>query len=172
MLFDLGMNTRDLYNKKMVRKKIKEVEESFDLVMIAEQFDESIVLLKNELCWEVDDVRSFHLNGRKQQIKSKLDETTKSLLRDYLKSDYLLYNHFLKIFNTKVRAVGKYRMSIEVAALKEANRKVYDSCSVEATENGKLKGNQKWYGPGYLIGYQVNNMSNKDCLLMTMSGLK
>ena len=32
--------------------KIEEMEETFDLVMVAERWDESMVLLKQLLCWE------------------------------------------------------------------------------------------------------------------------
>ena len=32
--------------------KIEEMEDTFDLVMVAERWDESMVLLKNLLCWE------------------------------------------------------------------------------------------------------------------------
>ena len=32
--------------------KIEEMEETFDLVMVAERWDESMVLLKNLLCWD------------------------------------------------------------------------------------------------------------------------
>ena len=98
MLFDLGLNKNDLDNNEMVFEKIQEVEDQFDLVMIAEQFSQSLVLLNNELCWEIQDVTSFHLNGRQKDIKSQLNGTTRKLLKEYLKSDYVLYNHFLKIF--------------------------------------------------------------------------
>jgi hypothetical protein len=101
MLFDLGLNKNDLDNNVLVHKKIEEIEDQFDLVMIAEQFSQSIVPLKNELCWKIPDVTSFHLNGRQKDIKSQLNGTTRELLKDYLKSDYILYNHFLKIFKSK-----------------------------------------------------------------------
>ena len=32
--------------------KIEEMEETFDLVMVAERWDESMVLLRQLLCWE------------------------------------------------------------------------------------------------------------------------
>ena len=32
--------------------QIEEMEETFDLVMVAERWDESMVLLKNLLCWD------------------------------------------------------------------------------------------------------------------------
>jgi len=172
MLYDLGLNHKYFDNAAMVRKKVKEVEEEFDLVMIAEQFDKSLILLKDDLCWGVEDVTSFPLNGRKEDIKTKMSKRTRQLLKKYLKSDYILYNHFLKIFNKKVKEFGKARMNAEVEQLKKANAKLFKSCSMKKTTNRRLKGDQHWYGPGDLIGYKFNNKDDKECALMTMSGLK
>ena len=169
MLYDLGMNHKYFDDMAMVRKKVEELEEELDLVMIAEHFQESLVLLRKDLCWGVEDVTSFPLNGRKEEFKTKLSETAKSLLRDYLKSDYLLYNHFLKVFKEKVEKFGMSRMESEVATLKKANDDLFVKCSVEATANKELKGAQHWYGPGDLVGYNVN--AREECKLMTMSGL-
>ena len=42
--------------KWMVSFLLLEWNHEFDLVMIAEQFDESMLLLQNQLCWEVSDM--------------------------------------------------------------------------------------------------------------------
>ena len=47
--------------------KIDEAQKKFGLVMIAEQFDESLVLMKDLLCWEFEDITSLKLNGRKDE---------------------------------------------------------------------------------------------------------
>ena len=172
MLFDLGLDHKQLDNEALVEKKIEEVEKRFQMVMIAEYFSESLVMMKKELCWEWDDVTSFHLNGRKKNDKHPLDETTRSLLKEYLKSDYKLYNHFLDIFERKMDTYGRLDLHEDVKKLEQKNKELYVSCSIEESRNGKLKGDQKWYGPSKLIGYKVHNPSDERCLLMTMSGLK
>lgn len=53
----------------MIKKHIDELEEKIDLVLIMEYFDESLVLLKRELCWDLDDVVYFKLNQRSQEYK-------------------------------------------------------------------------------------------------------
>ena len=83
-----------------------------------------------------------------------------------------LLNHFLKIFNKKVNEFGKTRMNAEVEELRKTNEELFKSCSMRATTNRRLQGDQHWYGPGDLIGYKFNNKDNKECALMTMSGLK
>ena len=42
-----------------VEEKIKEVEQRFNLVMITEHWDQSLVLMKDELCWHTEDLTSL-----------------------------------------------------------------------------------------------------------------
>lgn len=55
----------------MIKKHIDELAEKIDLVLIMEYFDESLVLLKRELCWDLDDVVYFKLNQRSQEYKQQ-----------------------------------------------------------------------------------------------------
>ena len=98
MLYDLGLDEKYLDSEAHVRDKIKQIEKNFDLVMIAEFFSESLLLLKHALCWQLADLTSFQLNSRMESGKVKLDRETRRLLAAYLKHDYLLYNHFKQRF--------------------------------------------------------------------------
>ena len=171
MLYDLGMNHKLLTNETLVREKIKEIERDFDLVMIAEYFFESLILLKHELCWRLEDVTSFQLNSRIKSDQNKMKNRTRKLLSEYLKHDYLLYNHFKKMFVRKLSVFGYTKLEKEVEELNELDDNIYRNCSLEEQPNGFLKGDQKWYGPGFLLGYKVNS-EEEDCISMTMSGLK
>ena len=53
-----------MYNEEKVDAKIQELDEKFDLVMMVEQFQESLILMKNLFCWEVGDITNLKLNGR------------------------------------------------------------------------------------------------------------
>jgi galactosylceramide sulfotransferase len=59
MLYNLGMAARDMESQKSVKKMIQKIDQEFDLVMIVEQLDESLILLKKLLCWETDDMVYF-----------------------------------------------------------------------------------------------------------------
>ena len=173
MLYDLGLEEKYLDNEKEVMMKIKQIDKHFDLVMIAEFFSESMVLLKHKLCWSTADVKSFHLNGRMENGKSKLNTVTRQRLAKYLESDYMLYNHFRKKFIEKMYSFGFEKIEKEVAELNNLNKELADICSLRAAPNALLRGDQRWYGPSFLVGYQVNKTTeNEDCALMTMSGLK
>jgi hypothetical protein len=63
-LYDLGQNQSDLYDRAVTEAKIQDMERHFDLVMIAERFDESMVLLADLLCWPIEKVTSLKVNAR------------------------------------------------------------------------------------------------------------
>ena len=62
LLHDFGLPLET--NEEMVEGKIREIEETFDLVMIVEHFDASMVLLRNLLNWKFEDLTSLKLNAR------------------------------------------------------------------------------------------------------------
>ncbi|EDO27713.1 predicted protein, partial [Nematostella vectensis] len=50
MFFDLGLESKDFENKTRIADSIKDLESQFDLIMLLEHFDESLVLLRRLLC--------------------------------------------------------------------------------------------------------------------------
>ena len=113
---------------------------------------------------------NFKLNGRKEEVKSKLSENTRNLLKEFLKADYMLYDHFYQIFQSKMKTFGESALGAEVSDLEQANTEISHACSVKTADNAVLKGDQKWWGPN-LVGYNIENSTNEDCFLMTMSEL-
>ena len=171
MLFDLGLSHKNLNNETLVREKIEEIETDFDLVMIAEYFYESLILLRHELCWDLQDVTSFTLNARIKSDKDKMKKRTRILLANYLKYDYMLYNHFKQIFIKSLAVFGYTKLEKEVEQLTTLDENNFKMCSLEPRPNGFLSGDQKWYGPSNLFGYNVHS-DEEECISMTMSGLK
>ena len=60
--------------KNNVLNKIKEIDKTFDLIILADSryFDDSIILLKNELCWDYEDVINLKLNSKSLSKKSTI----------------------------------------------------------------------------------------------------
>nr|XP_006819961.1 PREDICTED: galactosylceramide sulfotransferase-like [Saccoglossus kowalevskii] len=62
-LYDLGLQTqnKDTGNKldDLVYKYIEVLDRELDLVLITEYFDESLLILKKQLCWSMDDILYF-----------------------------------------------------------------------------------------------------------------
>lgn len=64
MSFDLGLEPAHFDNASAVRRFVERLDSTFDLVMVAERINESLVLLRHLLCWDVDDVVVFRHNAR------------------------------------------------------------------------------------------------------------
>ena len=94
ILFDFGMNPEDYGNKKKLQNLISEIDQTFDLIMILEDFNESMVLLKNGLSWNFKDLLSIKLNVHNEKTKSVISEGAKDSLRKWLKSSYIFYEYF------------------------------------------------------------------------------
>ena len=57
-LWALGTTHIEMEEAGTVQDKITRFDSEFDLVLIAEYFDESLVLLAQILCWDLSEVRS------------------------------------------------------------------------------------------------------------------
>ena len=97
-----------------------EIESTFGLVMIVEHFEESIVFLKHELCWEYDDLVYLKLNAHKKGGKSTLSQGAQDKLRKWLRADQMLYDHFKALFLQKLESFGKNRMRDELTKLAQS----------------------------------------------------
>ncbi|XP_075730469.1 galactose-3-O-sulfotransferase 3-like [Rhipicephalus microplus] len=67
MAFDLGVDGDDMADRGSVEeisRFVESVDRTFHLVMIAERFTESLVLLRDLLGWQLDDVVTFKHNMR------------------------------------------------------------------------------------------------------------
>ena len=93
------------YDKAVIEKRIQYLDKVFDLVLITDYFEESIVLLKEELCWTTEEVAFLKANSRKRESQSGsqnlLDSKYKEKLLEWNKADWKLYQHFNTTFAKK-----------------------------------------------------------------------
>ncbi|ROT68082.1 putative galactose-3-O-sulfotransferase [Penaeus vannamei] len=132
MLFDLGFDA-DL-SEAQLRQAIEELDSLFDLVMVAERMDESLVLLRHLLCWSLHDVVVFTKNARGEGARTALDAHTRQRLREMNDADVRLYEHFLAKHRRAVLAFGARRMAREVAALRKLRDRSFEDCGVFRVE--------------------------------------
>ncbi|XP_020611720.1 galactose-3-O-sulfotransferase 4-like isoform X2 [Orbicella faveolata] len=149
MFFDLGLPPSAQDNDKEIRTAIKKVESEFSLVLIMEYFDESLVLLKREFCWDIDDVIYIKQNQRKAGNNTSnraLSTQLKYMIRDWNRADVLLYEHFNKTFWERIKRHGEgfYK---DLADLKRKNVEMFNDCvsPEEVTEiafrlSGQIRG--------------------------------
>ena len=163
--WDLGMQPKDFDNATLVWQKVAEMEEHFDLVMITERIDESLVLLQELMCWPMEHLAHLDLNRRKADNTVKLTARQRQVLRSWLRADYIIYDHF----RNKLDRLLKSRRLDEAAADEESsdtfdqklnqlqaiNERLIDRCVVDRVENAKLKGSFKSFNAKQM-GYIVN----------------
>ncbi|XP_063305739.1 galactose-3-O-sulfotransferase 4 [Pelobates fuscus] len=124
--FDLGFNPDASFTETLARAGARAVEGIFNLVLFAEHFDESMILLKEELCWELDDVVSFKLNIR--AAAKPLEHREIEKLRAWNSLDWYLYTYFNHTFWEKVKNFGTTRMDKEVKRLRERRQELAELC--------------------------------------------
>ena len=134
---------------------------TFEIDFIS-RFDESMILMKDLLCWDYEDIVNFKLNARKESKKVELSDEARSELRKYLASDYRLYDHFQKIFQQKLNKFGKSRMEQELRILRNANNNMKTKCGLEAADNDHLEGPNKLWGEG-MVAYKTQQESDSQC---------
>merc|ERR1719369_463414 len=134
------MSHTDMEHREKVNMKIKELDTQFEFVLLAEYFDESLVLLARFLCWELGDVRYLKQNARKAEKVSNITKEATGLLKTWLSADFLLYEHFLTKFWQEVERYGKEQLDRDVAILRQLNVELTKDCVKEVADNSKLKG--------------------------------
>ncbi|NXG63198.1 G3ST2 sulfotransferase, partial [Hemiprocne comata] len=129
MTFDFGFNPDGDVSAERVRHMLNAIEASFDLLLISEYFDESMVLLKETLCWDLDSVVSFPLNIRDSRTKSQLSDAIVEKIKDWNRLDWEIYTHFNRTFWERIhRDIGRERMQREVQALRERQAELARTC--------------------------------------------
>ena len=131
-LFELGLDAKYHSNLTVVRSYIRFLQKEFDLVMLMEYFDESLILLKRRFCWKIHDILYFKLNERREKDKQELSSKAKERIREWNWGDVLLYDVFNQTLWKMIKEEGsdfftdlaKFRKeleSIKRSCLREGN---------------------------------------------------
>ncbi|KAL7375760.1 hypothetical protein ABVT39_023250 [Epinephelus coioides] len=68
--FDFGMDHNANFSEALVQRAEAMIRRTFNLILVSEYFDQSMILLRHALCWPLDAVVSFSLNARQQKPSS------------------------------------------------------------------------------------------------------
>ncbi|XP_019639026.1 PREDICTED: galactose-3-O-sulfotransferase 4-like [Branchiostoma belcheri] len=129
MAFDLGYPTEGVEDEERARRYVNELEADFTLVMLMDYVDESYVLLKRLMCWELQDVLYITKNNRSYSFKDYVpSEKETAMLRRWKAVDYLLHDTFNKSLWRKIAAQGPDFFE-EVQHFKEVNSRVNMYCA-------------------------------------------
>ena len=126
----------------------------FDLVLILENFEESLILLKKELCMESEEIAPFINNvyNRNEYDFEVSKEDWEFIDTQLISKDLLLYKKALKTFDDKIIEYGNYKMQRQIQKIKwwvdeNSVRKIDKHEFSRLFEEGRLP-----------IGYNVNDI--------------
>ncbi|KAK6466343.1 galactose-3-O-sulfotransferase 3-like [Huso huso] len=129
LLFDLGgENDHSPADDSYITGFIKQMDEIFSLVMISEYFDESLVLLRRLLSWDLEDILYVKLNMRTPESKLKMSPDLPGKIRKWNSLDAKLYDYFNATFWKKLQALGLDCVEKEVDLLRQAQDRLIRGC--------------------------------------------
>jgi hypothetical protein len=173
MAWDMGLSPEIFDDEIAITREIERLDCEFDLVMVANRMEESLVLLKHLLNWPLENVVHLNLNRRKPEKSSVLGIEERKVLSDWLAADVRIFEHFSRRFDERVAEFNRKQSTLSISTflggffdfdsamkrekqlLEETNKQVYDTCVVQELGNEKLKGAFKEYNNN-IMGFVVN----------------
>lgn len=140
MFFDLGLHTTDYHKLKVVKDAIIEIDEKFTIVLIYESLDESLVLLKRKLCWDLDDVLYLKFHYQRHWENSRhpeLNSSAREQIRRWNKADVMLYQYFNETLWSEVRSEGQDFFD-ELREFREKHEEMEQECLGQRGDSGKI----------------------------------
>ncbi|XP_022079368.1 galactosylceramide sulfotransferase-like [Acanthaster planci] len=151
MLYDFGVPTIKFDDTDFIEEAIQLIDKQFSLILIAEYFEESLILLRDALCWRTEDMVVFKMNTRKKTAVDTLGTDLQSKIRTWNSGDTLLYDHFNKTLWHKIEQYGTERMAREVKELRALTESYYKLCIKTDTADRKEGVFDVWQPPGVKI---------------------
>lgn len=155
-IFDLGLSDKNCMNETAVFRYVNYLSGQFDLVLINEYFDESLVLLRKLMCWNWDDIvyTARNIQSRRHSVKNG---TINQLIRRNNFADQYLYDFFNKTLWAKIEEYGKdfYR---DLEYFRRLSANVYDECSLkDVVVKGRVHHTFKNHSSRFCVEVQADN---------------
>ena len=167
MLFDMGHHIHPNMTASEVQHAIDSADKFFDLVLIAEKLDESLIFLKELLCWDYSDIVFFTKNARREEMKKELSSNSVKNLRRLQSADILLYDYFLAKHNQAVLRYGVNKMAYEVSVLRSLRQNMFDECGVQVVNKYEPKSIFREYS-NQVNGYVLEGDASLNCILLSL----
>lgn len=186
LTFDFGFNNSALLSKVELEERaaaiISAVEQEFQLILISEYFDESMVLLRHALCWTLEDVVSFRLNSRSKESRQPLSAEMIERVKRWSSLDWRLYQHFNASFWRQIDTLlGPAKLQEEVELLRARRAALEKACLLggKAVDPAQVRDSSLkpfQYGQAIIQGYNIrpgldNNM-HRLCQRLVMPELQ
>ena len=161
MSLDLGYNPRNIRNASATAAAefIKQLEREFDLIMIVEYFDESVVLLRRLLGWELKNMLYVSANAL-QKRKMRFSPTDRYRHKKIAWLDNAIYSHFYKRLWHKIFKEGPEFFD-EVHTFQSVRQLVQAFCLQMSNTEKYMTVNQSRWNPEFIVTVE-------DCAFFTM----
>ncbi|XP_054752735.2 galactosylceramide sulfotransferase-like [Lytechinus pictus] len=104
--FDLGLDTKYSTDWVKIDRTIRKLDKELDLVMITEYYDESLILLRDLLCWTTEDILYTKRMVRNTTSSHQIRPETLTKIRQWNGADTHLYEHYNRTLWQKIAAYG------------------------------------------------------------------
>ncbi|XP_066300955.1 galactose-3-O-sulfotransferase 2-like [Branchiostoma lanceolatum] len=130
--YDFGFPIHLSDHDQVVQKFLETVKTQFDLVMIMEYFDESLVLLKRLLCWDLADILylGFQRSRSYSYKTAKISTETVEKHRQWSKVDYNMYDYFNESLWKMIQDEEQRGFHSEVRHFRSVLQEVKEYCSI------------------------------------------
>ncbi|KAM7043603.1 galactose-3-O-sulfotransferase 2 isoform 1-T1 [Acridotheres tristis] len=182
MWFDFGYDNNAEDDKNYTQAVLEEIEQNFHLILIADYFDESMILLKHALCWDLDDVIYFKLNSRSQDTVQTLTPESEEQIKAWCSLDWKLYLHFNQSFWRRIEeTIGLEVLEKEVDHLRSRQKELMETCLSEQEAVRKDDIRNKALLPfqsgaanilGYNLKQDLDNRTLRTCQKMVIPELQ
>ncbi|XP_033098614.1 galactosylceramide sulfotransferase-like [Anneissia japonica] len=135
-LYDLGVEPSQQSNLTQVKSYIDKLSHEFDVVLLQEYFNESLLLLKTILCWDFDDILYIIKGLRINSLRFELSDSLKTKSREWNFADVKLYDFFNATFWKKVADYGP-SFKTDLKIFEDKLNKTFYECTV-STKKPKI----------------------------------
>ncbi|NWV42112.1 G3ST2 sulfotransferase, partial [Grantiella picta] len=182
MWFDFGYDNNAEDHTQYTQAVLEEIEQNFHLILIADYFDESMILLKHTLCWDLDDVIYFKLNSRSHDTVHTLTPESEERIKAWCSLDWKLYLHFNQSFWRRIeKTIGLEVLEKEVDLLRTRQKELMETCLSEQQGVGRDHIRNRGLLPfqsgaanilGYNLKQDLDNRILRTCQKMVMPELQ
>ncbi|XP_078661141.1 galactose-3-O-sulfotransferase 2-like [Branchiostoma floridae x Branchiostoma belcheri] len=130
--YDFGFPVHLSDQENVVQEFLETVRTQFDLVMIVEYFDESLILLKRLLCWDLVDILYLGLRRSRSYSYKNAQVSTETVgkHRQWSKVDYNMYDYFNKSLWDMIQKEEKRGFHSELRHFQSLLEEVKQYCSI------------------------------------------
>ncbi|XP_033101863.1 galactosylceramide sulfotransferase-like [Anneissia japonica] len=128
MLHSFGLLNRTT-NEATINSFIDHLKSAIDFVVITDHFDESLILLKDKLCWDFDDIVYFPQLVRHDRNRNNIDGNLAERVKRWNFGDAKLFEYFNQSLWRRIEEFGRDRMRKELEKFRERKQFWKDKCT-------------------------------------------